>query len=74
MKNRRNWLAALITLVVGFFVGVLTSRQGSGSAPPIVTGTRTLTMVTEWPEQLPGIGTSSTRLARRVAAWLLMET
>lgn len=42
-------------------------NQGPGGAPAVLRGKRELKMVTTWPKNFPGLGTSAERIARRVA-------
>jgi TRAP-type mannitol/chloroaromatic compound transport system substrate-binding protein len=56
--QRRRFLA-----VTGAIVGAATL-----AAPAIAQGVRELKMVTSWPKNLPGLGTSAVRLARAITA------
>jgi len=57
--KRRNFITAAAAGVAGAAASTL-------SAPAIAQGKRQLKMVTTWPKNLPGLGTSAERLALRV--------
>jgi TRAP-type mannitol/chloroaromatic compound transport system substrate-binding protein len=61
MKRRQLLKAALGGAVTA-------AAAGSGAAPALAQGRRELSMVTTWPRNFPGLGTSAERLARRITA------
>jgi TRAP-type mannitol/chloroaromatic compound transport system substrate-binding protein len=55
--RRRNFLAA---------AGAVTAAASSFAAPAIAQGAREIKLVTSWPKDLPGLGTSAARLAKLI--------
>ena len=62
--KRRQMLKAAVGGGVAAAAGAAVSR----TAPALAQGRRELTMVTTWPRNFPGLGTSAERLARRITA------
>ena len=48
--------------------GVAAVAASNLAAPAIAQGTRELTMVTTWPKNFPGLGTTAERLAKRISS------
>ncbi len=66
--SRRALVASASIAVVGAGTAVLSNVNQPTGAPAILNGKRTLRLVTSWPRNFPGLGTSAERLARRIAA------